>query len=229
MIKTVILDIDDTMYSFKRTHKRAMAALTAYIEEHFGMKPEESEAVLKKCLEIVTGRTGDCAAQHNRLIRFDCFLEQIGSTDHWKAMEMYHVYWDTLIDIMEPEPGLLSFVSRLKEKGIRLGVGSDMTAYIQYKKLRKLGVLPYLDFIVVSEEAGAEKPTRKFFGLCLEKAGCKPEECVFIGDNLKKDVLGAAACGLVGTWYHPDQDDSGSSQGVPVITSFYEHLQGEGR
>lgn len=230
MIRAVILDIDDTMYSFKRTHKKAMAALTAYIKEQFGVEPEKAETLLKKCLDIVTARTGDCAAQHNRLIRFECFLEQIGCADHWKAIEMYHVYWDTLIDVMEPEPGLLSLVSRLKEKDIKLGVGSDMTAYIQYKKLRKLGVLPYLDFIVVSEEAGVEKPARKFFELCVEKAGCRPEECVFIGDNLKKDVIGAAACGLVGIWYRPGMGDAGEKEcGYPAIASFYEDLPGEER
>ena len=49
-------------------------------------------------------------------------------------MEMYHVYWDTILEVMEPEPGLVPLLSRLKARGIRLGVGSDMTAYIQYKK-----------------------------------------------------------------------------------------------
>lgn len=33
-----------------------------------------------------------------------------------------------------------------------------MTAYIQYKKLESLGVTPYIDFMVSSEEAGVEKP-----------------------------------------------------------------------
>lgn len=220
MIKAVILDIDDTMYSYQKAHRKAMEALTAYIEEHFGMAPEAAEALVQKCLETVAARTGDSAAQHNRLLRFQCFLEQTGCTEYEKAMEMYHVYWDTLIEVMEPEPGLLSFVSHLKEKGIKLGVGSDMTAYIQYKKLAKLGVLPYLDFIVVSEEAGVEKPARRFFALCVEKAGCLPEECVFIGDNLKKDVAGATDCGLKGVWYHPDKDDTG----YPTITSFCDCL-----
>lgn len=227
MIKAVILDIDDTMYSFTGTHKVAMGALLTYIEEQFGVERERAQALLRECMDIVTERTGDSAAQHNRLIRFQCFLEQIGSTDYRRAMEMYHAYWDTLLKVMEPEPGLLSLVSRLKEKGIRLGVGSDMTAYIQYKKLEKLGVLPYLDFIVVSEEAGAEKPTRRFFDLCVEKAGCRPGECVFIGDNLKKDVLGAAACGLVGTWYRPGGEDTDVGQGVPTIKSFEDYLPGE--
>ena len=99
-----------------------------------------------------------------------------------------------------------------------------MTAYIQYKKLEKLGVLKYLDFIVTSEEAGEEKPTPRFFELCVKKAGCKPEECVFIGDSLKKDVIGPTEYGLEGTWYCPED---AVSAGYPVIRSFEDFMRGE--
>lgn len=226
MIRAIIFDIDNTMYNFDRVHRTAMGALGAYVEENFRMGQEEMQELLKKCSDIVTARTGDnCAALHNRLLRFQCFLEQIGITDYRRALEMYHVYWDTILETMEPEPGLLSLLSRLKERGIRLGIGSDMTTYIQYKKLEKLGALQYLDFIVTSEEAGAEKPTPRFFELCVAKAGCEPAECVFIGDSLKKDVIGSTQCGLVGTWYRPSQDDAGAS--YPVIKSFEDFMRGE--
>ena len=102
-----------------------------------------------------------------------------------------------------------------------------MTAYIQYKKLEKLGVLKYLDFIVTSEEAGEEKPTPRFFELCVKKAGCKPEECVFIGDSLKKDVQGAADAGLAAVWYDPE--DSGDPADVSRITDMVQLLQITGR
>ncbi len=224
MIKAIIFDIDNTMYSFDRAHEAAMAALGAYVKENFDMEPVDMADLIKKCADIVTERTGDnCAALHNRLLRFQCFLEEIGSTEYQKAMEMYHVYWDTILEVMEPEPGLVPLLSRLKARGIRLGVGSDMTAYIQYKKLEKLGVLKYLDFIVTSEEAGEEKPTPRFFELCVKKAGCKPEECIFIGDSLKKDVIGSTEFGMKGTWYHPSQDDTG----YPVIRSFEDFMRGE--
>lgn len=225
MIKTVIFDIDNTMYDYDRVHRTAMAALGAYMKENFGMAPEETEALVQKCMDIILERTGDVAAQHSRLLRFQCVLEQIGSTDYQKAMEMYHVYWDTLIEAMEPQPGLLPLLTRLKEQGMKLGVGSDMTAYVQYRKLKKLGVLPYLDFLVMSEEAGAEKPAPQFFELCLKKAGCAPEECVFIGDNPKKDVIGAAECGLTGIWYNPAGREAEEMAGYPVLLSFEDYLR----
>ena len=82
MLKAVIFDIDNTMYDFDKAHKTAMAALGVYGKENFGMDPEETAALVDKCMSIVTRRTGEnCAALHNRLLRFQCFLEEIGSTD----------------------------------------------------------------------------------------------------------------------------------------------------
>lgn len=229
MIKTVIFDIDNTLYDFDGAHEVGITALGAYTKEHFGMEPEETKALVKKCMDIVMGRTGEsCAAWHNRLLRFQCFLEEIGSTDYHKAMEMYHIYWNALLEVMQPEPGLIALLKALKQKGIKLGVGSDMTAYIQYKKLEKLDVLQYMDFLVMSEEAGAEKPAPRFFDLCVKKAGCMPKECVFIGDNIEKDVAGAARYGLVGTYYNPAGKVSPEAEGYPVIRSYQDYLQAEG-
>ncbi len=238
MIKAVIFDIDNTLYDYDKANETALDVWGLYASKTFGMTPKEAKELADKCIGIVAERTGNCAAQHSRVLRYQCFLEQIGSTDYWKAVEMHHVYWDALLKAMEPEPGLLDLIRRLKQRGIQIGVGSNMTAYVQFQKLEKLGVMPYVDFIVVSEEAGAEKPARRFFELCLKKAGCKPEECVFIGDNLEHDVSGSMRCGMAGVWYRPKKTgQSGDALPEPfikegaadyfVITSFEEYMQKE--
>lgn len=225
MIKAVIFDIDNTMYDFDGANEAGLDAICVYVKKHFGMESEETKALVRKCMNIVIERTGEnCAAWHNRMLRFQCFLEEIGSTDYQKVMEMYHIYWDTVLEVMQPEQGLIPLLERLKQRGIKLGIGSDMTAYIQYKKLEKLGVLQYLDFLVVSEEASVEKPSPQFFDLCLKKAGCKPEECIFIGDHPEKDVAGAARYGFIGTWYHPKGEISEKMAAYPLVRSYDEYL-----
>ena len=110
---------------------------------------------------------------------------------------MYHLYWDSLLSSARPEEGVLQLMQLLKTKGIGIGIGTDMTAYIQYEKLEALGVSSYIDWIVTSEEAGAEKPAERFFALCAEKAGADPSQCIFIGDTLEKDVEGALKLSLI--------------------------------
>jgi putative hydrolase of the HAD superfamily len=117
---------------------------------------------------------------------------------------MDELYWGTLIEAARPSEGAVELMGDLKRQGIRIGIGTDMTARIQLRKLTELGMLPYVDFLVSSEEVGAEKPDLRFFARCVEKAGCESWECLFIGDNLKKDVLGAQNAGLKAVWYCPE-------------------------
>ena len=77
-----------------------------------------------------------------------------------------------------------------------------MTAHIQFRKLEKLSLLSFVDFVVTSEEAGCEKPEKSFYELCIEKAGCLPEECLMIGDSLEKDVLGAKTAEMQAMRFH---------------------------
>ena len=88
-----------------------------------------------------------------------------------------------------------------------------------YRKHGVNGVSSYIDWIVTSEEAGAEKPAGRFFDLCAQKAGAAPSQCAFIGDSLEKDVEGALKNGFKGVWYHknPTEDEKRS---YPVIDSF---------
>lgn len=203
MIKTVIFDIDNTLYSFDNAHEAAFKKLSEYAEKALGLSRETFEK-----LHIETGNElkkimGDVAAVHNRTIRFQNMLERRGLPLCPHVLEMDRIYWDTLIGEAKVSPGALELMKGLKKRGIRIGIGTDMTARIQFRKLEKLGLLPYVDFLVSSEEVGAEKPAAALFARCVEKAGCRAQECLFVGDSLKKDVFGPVAAGLKAVWYCP--------------------------
>ncbi|MCD7837545.1 MAG: HAD family hydrolase [Clostridiales bacterium] len=210
MIKVVIFDIDNTLYNFDAAHQVALGALLDYAQQELGIASEEFQRLYKDMNRELTKRMGSCAAIHNRLIRCQNILERLDKPiGH--ALQMSDLYWNTLLDVMKPSPGAAETVQRLKAQGMKLGVGTDMTARMQFAKLERLGLLPYIDFLVSSEEAQAEKPDPALFDLCVQKAGVRPEECLFVGDNLKKDVHGAQAAGLQALWYRP--------QGVPEGTA----------
>lgn len=206
MIKTVIFDIDNTLYNYDAAHSYGMKALVSYCKDAFHLTEKEILDCYNRAQEIMLHRIGtDTAAIHSRMLRFQCMTEILSQPIFPHVENMYHAYWDTLISNSQPSPGILKLCSMLKERQIRIGIGTDMTASIQYQKLKKLGFVPYVDFIVTSQEAGAEKPHPHFFELCVEKAGCTAEECAFIGDNLIKDVKGARDNGLLGIWYSQEK------------------------
>lgn len=205
MIKTVIFDIDGTMYSYETANKIARDALKQYCFAQLGWDAQKFDRLFQQAQAVVKRRINqDCCVNHNRLIRFQCMLELDQKPIFPYALQMYHCYWDTLLEVMRPEPGLLEFIKALSVKGIRIGIGTDLTAYIQFRKLNRLGVSDYISWMVSSEEAGVEKPDPRFYQLCLEKAGAVPSECMFIGEHFEKDVIGSAKSGMKAVWYHPE-------------------------
>ena len=68
---------------------------------------------------------------------------------------------------------------------------TDLTSQIQFRKIIYLGIDQYIDFIVTSEEAGAEKPNEKPFKLALSKISSNPNDVWMVGDNYGKDIVGA--------------------------------------
>ena len=202
-IQCVIFDIDNTLYSYDAAHAVAFQALTELVSQRLGLSAEEFRTLHRRANEELKGRMGDVAAIHNRLIRYQNLVEALGG-DLRLALEMNERYWSTLLDAMRPTPGAAETLRTLRERGIRVGIGTDMTARLQLIKLERLGLLEYVNFLVSSEEVGAEKPDPRLFRRCVEKAGVPAEHCLFVGDSLDKDARGASQCGLRGLWFHPD-------------------------
>lgn len=204
MIKTVIFDVDNTLYSYTDAHREAFDALAAYAEKELSLSRQDFEQLHRETERRLKSYMGNVAALHNRCIRYQVMLESRGIPLHPHVLEMSGLYWNTLLEAAVLSCGAPETVKALKEQGMRIGIGTDMTARMQFKKLEVLGLLPYVDFLVSSEEAGVEKPEAAFFARCVEKAGCQADECLFVGDNLNKDVLGALDAGLHAVWYCPD-------------------------
>lgn len=204
MIKAVIFDVDNTLYNFTKAHKAAFRALAAYAGERLGLSGESFERLHRETAEELRAYMGEVAALHNRCIRYQVMLEKLGLPLYPHVLEMEGFYWDTLLKEAVPSANAKETLRSLKDRGIRIGVGTDMTARMQFRKLEMLGMLAYVDFLVSSEEAGAEKPALSFFARCVEKAGFGKKECLFVGDSLRKDVLGALDAGLQAVWYGPE-------------------------
>ncbi len=213
MIKTVIFDIDGTLYDYNTASGKAMAAISEYVCTKYGWTREMFNAAHKEAFDALNRQAKGTAASHNRLIRYGLLAEQHGLSQS-DALAMDEIYWTAFIRDIVPFPYLAEALACLKKNGIRIGAGTNMTAYAQYLKLRKLELLDAFDFIVTSEEALAEKPKETFFERCAERAGCAPEECLFIGDETEKDVNGARRIGMHALLVSLDEANAEGNEGV---------------
>ena len=222
MLKAVIFDIDNTLYNYDAAHAPAFAAVTEYARRELGIPAEAFPGLHAQAQRTLIERCGvNCAASHNRLIRYQVLLEA-RKLPLRHAPVMDALYWSTLMDAMVANPGAVEAMAALHGRGLAIGIGTNMTADWQFEKLRRLRAIDHVDFIVTSEEVTAEKPDRRFFDACAEKAGCAPGACAFVGDSLAGDVRGALDAGMRAVWFCHKQDPSKAIPGAMLARELME-------
>jgi dihydrofolate synthase / folylpolyglutamate synthase len=83
----------------------------------------------------------------------------------------------------------------LKRRGLKLGIISNWDDRLR-PLLRELQLESYFDSIVISGEAGAQKPDPMIFRASAAQLNTPPEAILHIGDGAVEDVAGARAAGL---------------------------------
>ena len=141
---------------------------------------------------------------HSRTLRLERTLEHFDIPPVPATLELYDAYWDCILDTMTPRPGIREAMQHLKAEGKRIGIGTNMTAMMQMRKIERLGLSEYVDFFVTSMEPYYDKPEQRFFDLVAEKARCPREKILFIGDNKDHDYVPPRIAGMTSLWYRPD-------------------------
>ena len=103
-------------------------------------------------------------------------------------------YFNSLPEI-EPMPGVIDLLHRLKSKGVKMALASSSTIEVIGIILAKTGLAHYFDAIADSTEAGAGKPDPAIFLLAQKKLGIPKENCVIIEDSTN-GIKAAVAAGI---------------------------------
>lgn len=90
---------------------------------------------------------------------------------------------------------VLSTLETLKEQRFTLGLLTNL-AQDMNPLCHKLGLESYLDFVVTSQQVGADKPEPPIFLAALDRAKVEASQAVHVGDQYKLDVVGAREVGI---------------------------------
>ncbi len=119
---------------------------------------------------------------------------------------------------LAPFADVLPVLDEIRRSGRVVGVVSNMAEPGEAVR-KRVGLSDHVDFVVTSQDAGANKPHPPIFLEALARAGAEPGEALLIGDSLDADIGGAESVGIRAVFMDRDDHYSDYSAG-PRVTNF---------
>ena len=102
-------------------------------------------------------------------------------------------------------PLVKEILTGLKERGAGVYLLSNAQSCFTRYELDKLGLTSLFDDIIISSETTYKKPSGEIFKIAFEKFGISPENSIYVGNDMRDDVLGAHGAGMRTAYIETEQ------------------------
>ena len=212
MIKAIIFDLDNTLIDRQKAFKEML-------ERKFHILFDDEELIQKMINDILKWDN------NGTVERIDVFK---------KWAEVYHITKITpeqLDKEWSNESGSVAFLfddvrDTLKElkKKYKIAVLTNGNASSQRRKLNTINIYDLLDYSLVSSEYGVRKPDKKIFEYTAKQLDLKTEECSYVGDNYKIDILGSRNAGMLPVFISRNNEIHADVLCIQTIKELLQHF-----
>ena len=211
-IRTITLDLDDTLWEILPVIHRAEKRLYEWIGHNYPaitamFSPEDLRALRRQVMDLVGMLLHDLPAKRTQVHDLT-FLRQtvlaeaasVAGCKDFVVEEAFAVFDEVRNDVeMFPEarPALIALAERFTLIAVTNGNAS----------LEKIGIDDLFHGHVNAAMAGAAKPSRPIFDAAVDAGGARASQTLHVGDHPLFDVHGARAAGLRTVWVNRNGDE----------------------
>ena len=205
-VKLILFDLDDTLVHFEDYWAQSMVEA---FRRHAATQDLDAEALM----EMVWKHNDVFQPMYHRKeitlkdywnLRLIRALAEFGRKIDMEDADEFNRFHQTLsLSFIKPDPAVIDLLAGWSRR-YRLGIVSNGTTGWQMGKLEAAGLLQYFspELIVISEEAGVEKPEPEIYKRALSEAGTAAEHVLFVGDSWSNDVDGPGRLGIRTVWFN---------------------------
>lgn len=130
---------------------------------------------------------------------YDLIAELVPSAD--RVDECFHALYDHfgLAANWRCYDEVAATLAGLKSAGRQLVLASNFDERLN-TVCAGLEELSGISRVMISSEIGWRKPAPEFFGIVCRQTDCRPDEILFVGDDLFNDIHGAKQAGMATAW-----------------------------
>lgn len=228
MFKTILFDLDDTIFDFKKSERSALTKtlikLNVEPTEYIINQYSKYNISQWKRLEL-----GEISREEVKVNRYKLLFDELGlnispklaTSIYEKNLAVGHYFIDGAVDMLENLHQIYD-----------LYLVSNGTKKVQDGRLASAHISHYFKDIFISEAVGFEKPNKKFFNYCFERIpNFNQAEAIIIGDSLSSDIKGGINAGIKTMWFnlhnqqndtelHPDYEIHSLHEAVKILNNY---------
>ena len=194
-IRTITLDLDDTLWEIGPVIRRAERCLHDWLAGNFPRVVEmhEPEDIVELRAQVVAefeGRSHDLTFVRRMVLSRMGIAAGYGDGFVDEAFAVFDNERNTLELFPEARPALESLATRYTLVAVTNGNA----------RLDRIGIDDLFDAFVSARSVGAAKPARSIFDAAVSAGGAEAHETLHVGDHPEIDVNGARAAGLRSVW-----------------------------
>ncbi|MDR1779920.1 MAG: YjjG family noncanonical pyrimidine nucleotidase [Tannerella sp.] len=209
--KALFFDLDDTLWDTTRNNRECLREV--FHDYHFDNHYETFEAFYNTYMPHnlmlwERYRKGEIDRRTLIVERLLYVLRPMGIDDIDFIMKLNDYYLQLTTNKTALVPGAIELLEYLKPR-YRLFILSNGFREIQALKLQNSGLAPYIERMILSEDACIQKPNKGIFDFALKNTNARRSESLMTGDSWDADIIGAHNARIDQIWFNPEHLPAG--------------------